>query len=198
MRHVGRGLAMAGRRAVQGHGAVDRVRRLARAAGRFAANRRGVTALEVALILPLFLFVIFGIVEVAMLYFVAAALEGQVGEASRQVRTGNVQASGDPLGSFRTLLCGPIAIVVDCARLIVDVRRYDSFAVVEYPEYIDEEGEPDDTQFLPGGAQDIVVVRVSYDWSILTPGLRLYLGDGGGPVKRLAATAVFRNEPFDT
>jgi Flp pilus assembly protein TadG len=164
---------------------------------RFARDRRGVTAVEVALILPLFLFIIFGIFEVAMLYFVAAALEGQIAEASRQIRTGNIQQEDDPLTAFRQLLCGPLAIAIDCDKIIVDVRKYTNFSGVSYPDYVDEDGEGEENQFVPGAAREIVVVRASYRWDLIVPGMGLYLGDNGAAYKTLAATAVFRNEPFN-
>ena len=163
---------------------------------RFVRNRRGVTAVEVALILPVFLFIMFGIFEVAMLYFVAAALEGQVAEASRQIRTGNIQQAEDPLAAFRELLCGPLEIAVDCEKIVVDVRKYTNFSGVSYPEYVGEDGEGDENQFVPGAAREIVVVRASYRWNLIVPGMGLYLGDNGNAYKTLAATAVFRNEPF--
>lgn len=164
---------------------------------RFLRDRRGVTAVEAAMIMPVFLLIIFGIFEVAMLYFVAAALEGQVSEASRQIRTGNVQGEDDPLAAFRALLCGPLSIAIDCDEIIVDVRTYTNFSGVTYPEFIDEDGEPDEAQFLPGAAREIIVVRASYRWDLLIPGMGLYLGDNGNSYKTLSATAVFRNEPFE-
>ena len=148
------------------------------------------------MILPLFLFIMFGIFEVAMLYFVAAALEGQVAEASRQIRTGTVQKADDPLEAFRELLCGPLEMAINCDRVVIDVRKYTSFSLVEYPDYVDEDGEGDENAFTPGDAREIVVVRASYRWNLLVPGMGLYLGDNGASYKTLRSAAVFRNEPF--
>ncbi len=83
--------------------------------------------------MPPFIFMAFGIIEVALLYFVAATLEGQVGQASRQIRTGNVQGSGDPQQAFRDALCGTLGGLVTCSDVIIAVRRYSSFANVSYP-----------------------------------------------------------------
>jgi Flp pilus assembly protein TadG len=166
------------------------------ALGRFRRARDGVTAIEAALVLPPFLFTAFGIIEVAMLYFVAATLEGQVGQASRQIRTGNVQLAADPQQAFRDLLCGNLGGLIACEDVIIDVRRYDGFGSVDYPSYVDDDGEPEDNQFAPGDPGEIVVVRVTYRWRILTPFLAEFLGDGGGMTKRLSAGSVFRNEPF--
>ena len=158
--------------------------------------RSGVTAVETALIMPVFLLLCFGIIEVSMLYLAASNIEGQVAVAARQIRTGNIQKSGDPLGEFNQLLCGEVTFI-DCADLIVDVRNFPSFGDVEFGEYFDDEGNPTDNEFNPGGAGDTVLVRVAYRWKILTPFLTPYLGDGGGDTKLLHAAAVFRSEPYD-
>lgn len=158
--------------------------------------RSGVTAVETALIMPLFLLLCFGIIEVSMLHLAASNIEGQVAVAARQIRTGNIQKSGDPLGEFNRLLCGEVTFI-DCADLIVDVRNFPSFGVVVFDEYFDDEGNPTDNEFNPGGAGETVLVRVAYRWKILTPFLAPYLGDGSGDAKLLHAAAVFRSEPYD-
>ena len=158
--------------------------------------RSGVTAVETALIMPLFLLLCFGIIEVSILHLAASNIEGQVAVAARQIRTGNIQKSGDPLGEFNRQLCGEVTFI-DCADLIIDVRNFPSFGDVVFGEYFDDEGNPTDNEFNPGGAGDTVLVRVAYRWKILTPFLTPYLGDGGGDTKLLHAAAVFRSEPYD-
>ena len=156
----------------------------------------GVTAIETALIMPPFLLLCFGIIEVAMLYFVATALEGQVALASRQIRTGAVQESGDPVGEFQKLLCQGTTFI-KCDDVIMDVRNFGSFGQINYPDYFDSEGNPAGNEFTPGGSGDIVLVRVAYKWEITTPFLNVYLGDGGGATKLLHSAAVFKTEPYD-
>lgn len=157
--------------------------------------RSGVTAMETALIIPPFLLLAFGITEVSILFLAASTLEGQVALASRQIRTGNIQSSGDPLVDFQALLCDGQTFIT-CDKLINDVRNFESFGEVDYPDYFDDDGEADNNEFDPGGAGDTVLVRVAYRWQILTPFLAPYLGDGGNN-KLLHAAAIFRTEPYD-
>ena len=171
-------------------------RRCRDAIRRLLTERSGVTAIEAALIMPPFIFMVFGILEVALLYFVAATLEGQVGQASRQIRVGLVQAAEDQQQAFRDALCGNLGGLMACSDVIIDVRRFSNFTSVDYPSYFNKDGEQENNQFLPGAPGDIVVVRVAYRWRILTPFLAQFLGDGGGSTKLLAATSVFRNEPY--
>jgi Flp pilus assembly protein TadG len=156
----------------------------------------GVTAIETALIMPVFLLLSFGIIEVSLLHLAASTIEGQVSAASRQIRTGNIQGSADPITAFKEILCGGTTFI-NCNNLIIDVRKFDSFGDVEYPSYFNEDGDPESNTFDPGGAGDTVLVRVAYSWKILTPFLTTYLGDGGGDAKLLHSAAVFRTEPYD-
>ncbi len=158
--------------------------------------KSGVTAIETALVLPPFLLLSFGIIEVSILFLAASAIEGQVAVAARQIRTGSIQTGGDPIGDFQQLLCGGTTFI-NCSNLIIDVRNFTSFSNVTYPSYFNEDGEPESNTFDPGGAGDTVLVRVAYKWKILTPFLTPYLGDGGGETKLLHAAAVFRTEPYD-
>jgi len=161
---------------------------------RFARARGGLTAIETALIMPLFALMTFGLIEVGMLYFTAAALEGQVAEASRGVRTGNVQQAANPEAAFRDTLCNGGFGLVSCDDVIIDVRTFSRFSEVNYPSYYDEDGNAAGDQFLPGGPEEVVLVRVALRWELFTP----LLSDGGGNSKLLTASAIFRNEPYLT
>ena len=157
--------------------------------------RRAVTAVETALIMAPFLTICFGVIETAMLYYVAAALEGQVAEASRQIRTGNVQDSANPQAAFAALLYGNLQNLIACENVVIDVRRFASFSTVNYPEYVDTDGNAANAQFVPGNPGDVVLVRVTYRWQLLTPFLDHLMADTGS-TKFLGAAALFRNEPY--
>jgi len=161
----------------------------------FRRCRRAVTAVEVALVMPMFAFTCFAVIETAILYFVATTLEGRIAEASRQIRTGNVQGAEDPLTAFREILCGETGSLVACDDVVLDVRSFGDFASVDYPGYVDEAGAAENAQFQPGGPGDVVLVRATYRWRIITPFLAYALADSGN-IKYLSALAVFRNEPY--
>ncbi|MBV40083.1 MAG: TadE family protein [Rhodospirillaceae bacterium] len=156
----------------------------------------GVTAIEAALIMPVLLLLSFGIIEVSLLHLAASSIEGQVSAASRQIRTGNVQNSADPEVAFKDILCGGTTFI-ECDDLIIDVRKFDSFSDVTYPDFIDDDGEAENNEFEVPGAGETVLVRVAYRWKILTPFLTTYLGDAGGSSTLLHSAAVFRTEPYE-
>ena len=49
----------------------------------------------------------------------------------------------------------------------------------------------------PGDAGDIVLVRVFYRWSLLTPNFGGALSNMKDNQRLISAATVFRNEPFD-
>lgn len=164
--------------------------------GRFLRAQRGVTAIEFALVAPVFLMLLFGTLESSMAYFVATTMEGEVQRAARQIRTGAVQAADDPLETFRTALCNNLENLTDCSRVVIDVRTFPDFGDLDRPPLIDDDGNPQNESFDPGGAGEVVLVRIAYRYDIMTPFLSDVMSDGNGYYDIYAA-AAFQNEPYE-
>lgn len=161
-------------------------------------DRRGATAIEVALILPLFVMLMFGTLEVGLLFFTAAVMEGAVSEAARLIRTGQAQQATDPLATFSNQLCDELAGIIDCDEIQYDVRTFSSFGVIVIDPDLDEDDELESPQFDPGSAEDIVVIRSVYKWDFLVPFIGELISPNGTSYYTVKATAVFRNEPYET
>lgn len=164
---------------------------------RFLRDTRGAAAVEFALVAAPFLFTMFGLLEVALIFFGSSALESGVQQAARTIRTGELQNSGGGVGQFRSRLCAQAVGLIECgAKLNVDVRTYPTFAEADLTPPVTEDGAPIPGEFNPGGREDIVVVRVYYVWNVYTPFLGAVLGNIGSSNSRLLlSTAAFRNEP---
>lgn len=161
--------------------------------GIFLRHPRGATAIEFALLAPIYLVLLFGILESAVILLNEVVMEGAAQEAARQVRTGSVQQSGNPQTQFRNLLCAGLYSLMPCGNLIYDVRSFPNFSGASITPLYDDDGNPLPTQFSTGQAGDIVVVRVSRDWQFVTP---LLTHAYGVPSMKLSSTVVFRNEPY--
>lgn len=172
---------------------------LRKASGRFVRAQEGAAAVEFALIAAPFFLLIFATLEVALYFLGATVIENGVNEASRTIRTGQLQQSGQTVEDFRGAICERISAVADCSRIVVDVRTFDTFSASSNPNPLDENGDIDDTDFTfdPGGGGDVVVVRVFYDWQLMAPGIVSGMTNMNGNKRLIAATAVFRNEPFE-
>ena len=99
--------------------------------------RSGVTALETALVLPPFLLLCFGIIEVSLMHMAASNVEGQIAEAARLIKTGRIQGPAQK-PAFKQAACG--SAFIDCEDLIVDVRSFPSFNAINFPNFVDDEG----------------------------------------------------------
>jgi hypothetical protein len=172
---------------------------------------RGATALEFALIAPLFLAFFVGVFEIAIVLFVGASIESAVFDAARFGITGGpggVSREERVLEIVEEKTFG----FVDMDRVTVDTLVYDSFADIGEPEpFTDTNGDGGYDLGEPfvdvngngqwdadmgvaglGGPDAIVVYRVSYPWGIITPFMRGVLGE---EINHVSSVAV-RNEPF--
>jgi len=169
-------------------------------------SRKGAVAVEYALILPVYMYLLVGIIEVSLLFFTTTVVDGAIQDSARQIRTGQAQLSGDALTTFQAQLCSSLLAVYDCDDMTLDVKTFDSFSTVTIPTLhyndddppilVDEDDVPYTTGFTAGGSGEITVVRVLYSWNFFTPLIGELLGSSGNS-RLLSTTAVFRNEPYE-
>lgn len=181
---------------------------------RSAAAQAGSAAVETALTLPLVAGMLVAILEIGIMFFASALMEGAVREAARFGITGFT-----PDGTSRE------AVILD--RIQNDTLNLvrvgpDDIDILVYPDFEDigaeepyqdvapangsyDPGEPytdingngqwDPDMGAPGvgGPGDVVLYRVTYDWPLLLGRFAHAVGDG----IRLSATVAVRNEPFN-
>lgn len=160
---------------------------------RFARAQDGATAVEFALLLAPFLLLFFGLIELALVFFVSMMLENAVIDAGREIRTGQVQTSNNnSAAAFKTKVCERMNWLQDnCSnRLRVDVRTVSTFTSTS------SLTTPNTMCWDPGGASSLVVVRAYYDWPVITPLLASVIETSKGK-KTLGFTTAFANEPFN-
>ena len=181
-------------------------RRLDATAKRLGCSRDGNTALEFALIAGPFFFLIFGLIEISILFLFSTTLDYGLSEIGREIRTGQLQTSGgSTYGELKQRICGNLFGLMDCdEKLQLDVSVFSSFiGSGDAASPLDEEGEwafdeedIEDTPLAVGAPNDIVMVRVFYDYQLITPVLSAGLENKGNGTRLLTSTLVFRNEPF--
>lgn len=187
---------------------LHRLRRLGR-------DRDGATIIEFALVMPILLLFVIGILEVAMILFVSSLLEGSVREAARYGITGYVHEGVDRIGVIRRIVQENTIGLVDMDKVKIDTITYRSFSAIGQPEPFNDtngNGQWDAGESFndvngngkwdadmgaagAGGPSDIVVYTLTYDWPMLTSYMDDLLGRAG--VIRLRASYAVRNEPWD-
>jgi Flp pilus assembly protein TadG len=181
--------------------------RVARAVGRFIRNSKGTTAIEFSFVALPFFALMFAILETALTFFAQNFFEDSLARVARQVRTGQAQkVSGMNADAFKTLFCARLAPMFNCpGGVTLDIRTYSSFQDVNdnglttptIQSGIDQGNlDTTNTQFVPGGGGDIVVVRAYYSWPVFVNRLGNNLVTMPNGTHLIVATAAFRNEPF--
>jgi len=181
----------------------------------FGKDRFGAAALEFALAAPFMILLMVGIMEIAMISFSSALVEGAVRNASRFGITG-LEVDGGV--SRETAIIQQIQhdtlgmIEVDSSN--IQTLVYPSFEDIGLPEpFTDDapangvfdEGEtfndingnghwdPDMGLAGAGGPGDVVVYRVSYEWPLMLGLLSEFFGSSID----MGASIAVRNEPYD-
>ena len=166
----------------------------------FASDKRGVAAVEFAMIAVPFFFLIFGLLEVCVIFIMSSVLEHGANEAARAIKTGQFQQAGFDQATFKTAVCSELFGLMTCDdKLSLDVKTFTNFAGTNNPDPIDPTTlELDDSSFgfSPGAQNEIVVVRVFYEWDLIIPIMSKPLSNMSNNRRLLQATIAFRNEPF--
>src|SRR5262245_45049223 len=96
-------------------------------ARRFLHARGGAVAVEFAFVAFPFLLLLFGLLELALVFIVSMTLETATGDAARMIRTGEFQSGGSTGKSdFQKLVCDRMMwLKSGCAgKLTVDVQTF--------------------------------------------------------------------------
>ncbi|MEM9013994.1 MAG: TadE/TadG family type IV pilus assembly protein [Pseudomonadota bacterium] len=166
-------------------------------------NNDGSAAIEFAIVAPVFLALSMSIMEVGWFYFVNATVNASTTQASRLVRTGQVQLANLEQDGFFDQVCAVVDTFSDCDdALTVDVAVFDDFASLASDTSTATckdapQSEIDAIPFEPGGENEIVRVRVCVLYNTLNPAIGVNLSEEGSSVRRIVSSLVFRNEPFE-
>ena len=146
-----------------------------------------------------FFALLFGVLELGMLFMASTTIDAATVQVARQIRTGQFQSGANhSAADFKTAVCNNMSWIstADCqANLSVDARTFATFTAIDLTTPI-KNNQVDQSQltFTPGNPCDIVLVRVFYPWTLVAPVLEPGLPNLG-PSQRLLTTAVaFRNE----
>ena len=185
--------------------------------GRLKKSERGSAAVEFAIIAPVFLTIIFSIMEVGWFFTTNAILDKAVQNASREIRTGQVfnlaeyVGDTDPDGNepdlddaifeFYDRVCAIAEIWGTCAEVArVEVQAFTSVAELQADvgnfNCPDTPGISGDYDIDFGTDYNFMRMRVCLIYRTINPAIGINLSEIEGGKRRLYSTIIFRNEPF--
>lgn len=190
------------------------MQRPCRTMAKIVRNEAGVSALEFALVAPVLLLLLFGIIEFALIMLVYNVMEGATAVSSRLGKTGFTSTGITRQQTILNAITTRAGSLINPERLTVTTKFYKQFDQINDPEpytdgnangsydagetYSDINGngqwDADMGASGYGSAGDIVVYKVSYPWHINTPVISGLIGRQG--IYTITTHAVVKNEPY--
>jgi len=179
-------------------------------------DNEGAVAIEFGLGAGVLLIMMMGVIEVGMMLLVNALVDGGLRQASRYGITGYETDSAPRMDEIIKIISDNTLGFVDLSSADLEILVYPSFSDVGSGEgFVDgnENGSFDEGETFSdangngeydsdvgvagaGGSGDVVVYRLTYDWSFFTPMASYFVPGGSGKVTFESSVAV-RNEPWD-
>jgi Flp pilus assembly protein TadG len=164
---------------------------------RLRRDRSGATAIDFAIMAPVFMIGMFGILEIAMMFFGAQVLESATQDTARLIMTGQVKSTTVTKDAFKEMVCERVKQLLSCNNLYVDAQAYGSMSEPTFDSPIDNGKFVDNTKFITGKQGDIVVVRTFYAWPVYLTGFFGYdQSNLEGGKRLLSGSTAIRNEPW--
>lgn len=153
-------------------------------------KRRGVTAIEFALVAPAFVLLLIGITEMSLVLLAEHLLENAAYNASRKAKTGYVAEGKTQTETVMNVLLtrlGGLSPLLDPAKVSVTWTSYGELSDI---------GQPDEGAVSMGTPSQVVVYTVDYPWKLFTPLIGSIIGNEDNIIT-LSSRIVVRNEPYD-
>ena len=163
-----------------------------------AADRRGITIVEFAIVSVPFFLLLAAIFEQAIIFYKHELLQTAVSGSGRLILTGQASAAAYTQEQFRQQVCARVPAFIQCGTISVDVRPYGNFSTAQAFKPVDQNGNFDPTQlgYNAGAAGSIIVISAYSVQPVMFPNLnQFYSNDGNGKIL-ISAQAAFRNEPY--
>lgn len=144
----------------------------------------GVTAIEFALLSPVLLLMVMGIIEFAVIMFVSVVMESATDMTARLGSTGYVPTGTSQAQEIINNVDSMTAGLLNANNITITTTSYSGFNEIG----VAGQG----TANSLGGPGDVVLYTVSYPWTIMTPIVSAVIGNK----ITLRASTVVRNEPY--
>jgi Flp pilus assembly protein TadG len=161
---------------------------------RFRLAAKGSAAVEFALVAPMFLALLFAIIETGLMFFAGQVLENGTQDTGRAFYLSQKVTAEE----IKTNLCGRVKPLLDCNKISLELQSFPQGAAITLADPIPGGKLADKFVFvLPkSGTSETVVFRAFYVWPLYVTGLGYNLTNSanayGDKGLLLAATAAFR------
>ncbi|HEX6120765.1 MAG TPA: TadE/TadG family type IV pilus assembly protein [Dongiaceae bacterium] len=184
--------------------------------GRIARHRLwrdqgGTTAIEFSFVALGVIYFMCGIIEFALAMTVGNSLEAATNLSSRLGKTGYVAEDETQEQTIRDEIERRVGPLIDMTKLTITNQVYNDFNSLTNPDILEDKNSDGDTDdpgewtdvdgdgFKDGAGGigkggEIVVYKIMYPWSVITPFIGKMIGNNG--VIDLVSYSVVKNEPY--
>ncbi|MFT3733367.1 MAG: pilus assembly protein [Hyphomicrobium sp.] len=162
--------------------------------------------LEFAFVVTPFLMFIFGFVGCALYFFVANSLENGMDQTSRLIRTGEAITDNMTVDQFKQKVCSGAGTWVDCNKLQIWAQHWSDWSdpTLAPHQCVDSNNAvihnnasgTDPIATYSGGASDVVIVTLCYQWDFANKIPYLHLGNMQNGSMMMQTSTAFRTEPY--
>ena len=175
---------------------------------RYIRNKKGVTAIEFAIVFPILMLFVGSIFEFGMMMHVSSIVQNATQEAARLTITGNTYQNLNPTNMSRhdflraylrmrigSWLHTPEQLVIQ-AKVLGNATGLDNNIYNQFSNENDEDDTNDDPVDEGSGVgNNMVIYKVTFNWDIIMPIMSHFIGENGRfPI---SAVAVIENEDFE-
>ncbi len=158
--------------------------------------------MEFAICSAAFFALLLACAQTVLIFFTQQVLQTAAESGARYIMTGQANQAGMTASQFRTYACAQIPPILDCGKLMVDVRSAASFDALDGVDpvvtYDGAGGVSNNWRFETGASGTIMIVRVMYLWNVQLGPLNLDFSNAGRGRRLLIGTMVFKSEPYGT
>ena len=171
---------------------------------RFSRSERAASAIEFAMVGPVFILIMGVTIESGVMLTTEYVLQSAVTDAARLVRTGQAQTSPLSQAAFKAKICNTANLIMNCSGSVtVYVNSDTTFQNLKnnLPSFLtigpSVAGSPVAPNcYNPGPPSQPAALVATYDWYFKVWGMSVFGNIGGGIARRLVGFAIFQNEPF--
>jgi Flp pilus assembly protein TadG len=178
---------------------------------RFRQSSGGATAVEFALVMPLFILVFIEILQGGLYVFCYAALEKATADSSRTIMIGALTDTASTANGFRSaVVCRNLIAGLSCGNIVTSLQTttlagsgggYSVFVSPDEKSLVPVPMDNAQTAYCTGAPGTYGYIQVFYAVPVFSPvwiALKLNTTWNGTSVVFARAAVAFRNEPFTT
>ncbi|MGO4716664.1 TadE/TadG family type IV pilus assembly protein [Bradyrhizobium sp. 2TAF24] len=167
---------------------------------RFVRTERGATAVEFAIVAPIFIGLLISVLQTGIFFFAQETLQAAAMQSGRLLMTGQAQSSNMTQTQFINQVCPSVQALFNCSQLMVDVQSYTSFSGANTGSptltYNAQGQVTNNWAFSPGTQGQVVVLRLMYQWPLIGGPFQLILPNLSNGTALMMGVAAFRVEPY--